>query len=216
MNFNIKKIFILVFLIFLLSSCFWKSSEEKQELEKNEKVSELEKSEIIKKKVLDIKWNWFFVKIPSKWIKVPEKQIPEPRVGKVVLAVQDPEMKNGFMSNFLIIKQKLKIDDNSTYFSISNHVRAYKKYTNYDRIDYKKFIFNSWDKSLLYIFKARYNSKTTKQKFLQVWKICNKNEAYILTIGINIGKTNYWDYEYLLKSFRCEGEKEEEKVEEKK
>ena len=55
MNFNIKKIFILVFLIFLLSSCFWKSSEEKQELEKNEKVSELEKSEIIKKKILDVK-----------------------------------------------------------------------------------------------------------------------------------------------------------------
>jgi hypothetical protein len=56
---------------------------------------------------------------------------------------------------------------------------------------------------MLYIFEARYNSKTPKQKFLQVWKICNKTDAYILTIWINIMKTNYSDYEFLLKSFKC-------------
>jgi uncharacterized radical SAM superfamily protein len=77
-------------------------------------------------------------------------------------------MKNGFMSNFLIIKQKLKTKDDSTHFSISNHVRAYKKYINYDKIDYHKLKFVSGDKSIVYIFKARYNSKTAPQKFLQV------------------------------------------------
>ncbi len=193
-----------------MNSCFWKASTENSPEEKNEKISDTQKSEIIKKKILDIKWDWFFVKIPSKWVKVPKEQIPEPRVGKVVLAIQDPEMKNGFMSNFLIIKQKLKIEDNSTHFSISNHVRAYKKYTNYEKIDYHKFYFDSGDKSLIYIFKARYNSKTPAQKFLQVWKICNKTEAYILTIWINVGKVNYKDYEYLLRSFRCKGEKVKE------
>jgi hypothetical protein len=77
-------------------------------------------------------------------------------------------MKNGFINNFIIIKQKLKKEDNSTSFSISNHVRAYKKYLNYRKINNKELVFVDNDKSMLYIFEARYNSKTPKQKFLQV------------------------------------------------
>jgi hypothetical protein len=58
MNFKIvylKKILILISLVFLLNSCFWKASTEKVSEEKNEKISQSQKSEIIKKKVLDIK-----------------------------------------------------------------------------------------------------------------------------------------------------------------
>ncbi len=208
-----KKIIILISMIFILTSCFWKSSEEIKE-EKNDKIT-ISWKKIISK-VTTIKWDWFFVKVPSSWAKVNKNKLPDPRVGKVVLALQAKEMKNGFINNFIIIKQKLKKEDSSISFSISNQVRAYKKYVNYKRIDNREVVFSSNDKSIVYIFEARYNSKTPKQKFLQVWKICNKTEAYILTIWINIWKTNYWDYEYLFKSFRCEWDKVIEEKEEKK
>lgn len=194
----IKKIIIVLVFVLFLNSCFWKATKTEKKIEKNQKVST--KTDI-KSKLLTIKWDWFFIKVPKSLVKVTN--LPTPRVWKVVLALQSKDMINWFINNFIIIKQILKKPMTSSEFSILNNVKAKTKYENYKKILSKDLIFDDGIKSILYIFEARYNSSTAKQKFLQIWKICDKNKAYILTIWLNKRIFNFDKYEMYLKSFKC-------------
>ena len=193
-----KKIFIIISLVLLLNSCFWKASEEK--LEKNEKVAVNDNNDT-SNNLATIAWNWFLIQLPKSLSKVND--IPTPRVWKVVLAMQSKEMINWFINNIVIIKQKLDKKMSSEEFSIVNQVKAKTKYTNYKKLQTKTFVFEDWDISVLYIFEARYNSNTTKQHFLQIWKVCNKTDAYIITIWLNKRIFDFEKYEKYIKTFKC-------------
>ncbi len=193
----LKKIFVLLFLTLSFSSCFWKADDTK--LEENKKVSSSSSDEE-KNKLATIAGDWFIIKLPKSLVKV--KDLPTPRVWKVVLAMQAREMINWFINNIVIIKQILDKKISSEEFSIINQVKAKSKYVNYKKLDMKNLIFADWDIGVLYFFEARYNNNTAKQHFLQVWKVC-WTEAYILTIWLNPRIFDYKKYETYLKSFKC-------------
>ncbi len=193
----LKKIFILIFLSLFLTSCFWKADD--TELEENKKVS----SEIKEQwsKLAKIAGDWFLIELPKSLVKV--KDLPTPRVWKLVLAMQSKEMINWFVNNIVIIKQILDKKISSKEFSIINQVRARTKYVNYKKLDMEDIIFSDGDISILYFFEARYNTKVAKQHFLQVWKVCPDKSAYIITIWLNPRIFDYKKYENFIKSFKC-------------
>jgi hypothetical protein len=59
------------------------------------------------------------------------------------------------------------------------------------------------EKSIVYIFEAKYNIDTPKLKFLQTAHICNQDKAYFLTLAIPVTIKDISKYEYLLSTFAC-------------
>ena len=186
----LKKIFIGVFLVLLLTSC-WDS----------ETISD---TWLIKTETNNIT-----IEIPSNWklIKNTDNILPKIKSWKIELAVMSEKIVNWFSNNLLILSDKLNKFTTSKDFSMLNNIWAQTDYIDYTKIASKDFKFLDEEKSVLYIFDAKYNLDTPKLKFLQTAHICNWNEAYFLTLAIPTTVIDTSKYEYLLSTFSCKEKK---------
>jgi len=191
-----KKIFIFLVSLLLLSSCFSTSDSNKEE-------------KLNKKTWLEIYSTWAFsVAVPSAWEKFSknDKIIPKPIFWDIVLASVSKEEKLWFYNNFVVISQKLWVDLDSLQYSIINNALSAKDYLDYEQIKQEDIKFLDWDKSKLYVFKARYNNKSPKAIFIQTWKVCWET-WYFLTIWLNQSVWDTTKYEKIIKTFTCKNTK---------
>ncbi len=149
--------------------------------------------------------NYFSMSLPSNWslLTASWNILPKPKNGNISLAVSSNELKYGFSNNLLILSQKLDKYVTSLDFSILNNVWSTREYLEYIKLESKSLVFKDGDKSNIYIFEAKYNTITPKLKFLQVGKVCNISQAYLLTIAIAIDIKDTSKYEEVLKTFTC-------------
>lgn len=148
----------------------------------------------------------FSLSIPSNWNVITKESniLPNPKTSQIELAVSSEELKYWFSNNLLILSQNLDKKISSIDFSILNNVWSTKEYLEYLKLESKNIDFADWDKSNLYIFEAKYNTTTPKFKYLQVWKVCNKEEQwYLLTIALSTDIKDTSKYEEILKTFKC-------------
>jgi len=177
--------------IFLLSSCFWISNNDKKG---NSKVTWLE-----------IYSTWSFkVAVPVAWkkYKKDDNLLPKPIFWKVVLAASSKEPSLWFYNNFVILSQKLWTNISSIEYSTLNNVLSTKDYLEYNLLKENEIYFPDKDKSKVYFFEARYNTKSPKTYFIQTWKVCWEN-WYLLTIWLNQMIKNLDKYEKILETFSC-------------
>ena len=184
------KIFVFLFLLLSLYSC-WNSEEE---------IITLWNDTLIK-----FENTFFEIMIPTNWniLKDNENILPKPKNWEISLATTSDELKYGFSNNLLILSQNLNKVINSLDFSVLNNVWASRDYLEYIKLESKNIVFSDNDKSMLYIFEAKYNQTTPKLKFLQIWKVCSINKAHLLTIAISNEIKDTSKYEELLKTFKC-------------
>jgi len=185
-----KKILILISLIFILSSCFGSD-------------------EVVKDSSWDsvqtkYKWANFSMTIPAKWKLITDfdKILPKPANWEIVFdAVSDVEI-DGFYRNILVLKQEIVEENfNSLDFIIWNYIWAERQYFYTKKISEKNVKIDSKN-TKIYSFEARYSEDTPILKFLQTWIICDK-KGYILTIALEKSNKNIERYEWLLGSFKC-------------
>lgn len=181
-----KKIFLSIALIFLLSSCFSSSS--------STDTSSL----------TDFSGSWFSVSIPKTWTIIDNKSkiLPTPKDSSIVLAASSQEVKYWFANNMLVLSANLAKATSSKTYSDLNNIGSSKTYKNYLKLDKKDFTFTDWDISSLYIFQAKYNETTPNLKFIQTSHICDM-KAYLITIALNIDVKDTSKYEDMLKTFKC-------------
>jgi len=185
----LKKFFLLIVLLFILVSC-WGSND----------------TTISNTSWLTIQDSAnFSISIPASWKIIDNKNnvLPKPNNGEIALAVTSKSMKNGFANNLLILSSKLDKITTSSDFSILNNIWSEKEYLNYLKLDSREFIFNDQEKSMLYIFEAKYNYDTPKLKFLQTAYICNQTDVYFFTIALSPLVRDTSKYEAFLKTFKC-------------
>lgn len=178
-----KKVFIVLFLILTLSSCF---SEEKDWLTNYET-------------------NNFSLKVPNNWEIIENKEwiIPTPRTGKIEFVVRSKNESNWFLNNLVILSEDNKEDLDSLYFSNLLNNNSKKDYFEYKKISEKEFHLKNWKKSKIIIFDARYNDETPKIKFLQTAISCSNKKVYSITLAIDKQIENILKYENILSSFNC-------------
>lgn len=181
----IKKIFIIISLLFLFS-CSDSTSNE------NEWLVNVDKTD-------------FSISIPNNWEIIENTQniLPKPNNWKIELAVASSVLKWWFKNNLLILSDSLNKFTTSKDFSMLNNVWASKDYIEYTKLSSKNLIFDDEEESILYIFEAKYNYDSPKLKFMQTAHICNQNKAFFFTIAIPTSVTDISKYENLLKSFKC-------------
>jgi hypothetical protein len=103
----------------------------------------------------------------------------------------------------VILSDTLKTFATSTDFITLNHAAAKSDYVDYVKLDSKDIIFADEEKSLLYIFEAKYNGDTPKLKFLQTAHVCHQTKAFLITLAIPTSIKDTTKYEQLLASFKC-------------
>ena len=186
--FMLKKIFLFTFIIFALTSCFGWDNE-------SWTVSGLS----------TYNYELFSIDVPSSWevIKDKEKILPKPKSWDISMAVTSKKLTDGFAHNLLILSSNLKNATSSRDFSILNNIWAQKDYLNYRKIDSKEFTFSSWEKSMIYIFEAKYNIDTPKLKFLQTAYVCDDTKAHFFTVALSSQVRDTSKYEAFLKTFTC-------------
>lgn len=143
----------------------------------------------------------FTLSLPKTWILTQPSEIPTPYYGTVAVAYISPEVKYGFASNLLIMKDTLTSPVTSKKYSELNNLQTTRNYLEYTKLQSNTLLFGDSDESLVYIFEARYNATTPLMKFIQTAKVCG-TEVYLLhfTIQLNQDAVKYVD---LLKTFRC-------------
>ncbi len=183
-----KKVFVLMFMSFLLYSC-WSTKE-----------VVVIPSWLIKKETVNIS-----ISIPTNWYVIEDKAkiFPNIKEWKIELAAISKEVVNWFSNNLLILSDDLKTLTTSKDFSMINNVWASKDYLDYKKIASKDFKFVDEEVSVLYIFQAKYNIGTPTLKFLQTAHICNQNKAYFLTLAISTSVIDTSKYEEFLATFTC-------------
>ncbi len=150
-------------------------------------------------------WKDFTMNIPAAWniVTNDEQTIPSPKNGTIELAITSPETKSGFANNLIILSQELKNYTSSKEYSIVNNVWAENEYLNYLKLSGKEFSFDDGEKSMMYIFEAKYSAKTPVLKFLQTAYVCNWKKAFFLTLALPTSLKNTSKYQKLLASFKC-------------
>ena len=103
----------------------------------------------------------------------------------------------------MILSQTLENYTTSKHYSITNNVWAKNEYLNYYEIEDKNFVFEDWEKSKLYIFKAKYATNTPLLKFIQTAYVCNNNKAFFITIALPTSVEDTSRYENMIASFKC-------------
>jgi len=193
----IKKIIILISLIFILTSCWWNTS-----TEDNSSSS----VEITKKAGLrNFPWKDFSIKIPVAWNNITsnKEKLPTPNNWEIELAITSSETKNWFANNLIILSQKLDKNTSSKNYSITNNIGSENEYLNYFKKSGKDFTFNDWEKSMIYIFQAKYSEDTPILTFLQTAYVCKDNKAFFLTIALPLDIKDTLKYEKMLATFEC-------------
>ena len=182
-----KKVFVLFFLLFFLYSCFGGENNVS-----NIWLNEYESTD-------------FSMKIPSSWdiIQNKDKILPKPNSWEIELAVTSKDINDWFANNLLVLSTKLNSFTTSKDFSMLNNIWAEKGYLNYNKLNSKDITFVGEEKSILYIFEAKYNTDTPKLKFMQTSHICNQNKAFFLTIALLPSVKDTSKYEDIFKTFKC-------------
>lgn len=147
----------------------------------------------------------FTISLPENWDVISNtwNTLPKPKNWDIALAVASKELKYGFTNNMLIMSQSLDKQVTSLDFSILNNVWSTKEYLEYTKLESKSLEFADSDKSNLYIFEAKYNIKTPKLKFLQIWKVCWISKWYLITIALATDIKDVSKYEEVIKTFKC-------------
>lgn len=148
------------------------------------------------------KWTWYTINIPSSWINVNDKEMPNPWNWKIELALTSSEISAWFANNMIILSEDLNSEITSSSYSITNYVRTTWSVKDYTKLEEKDFKFSDNDEWKIYVFEAKYNLETPKRKFIQTAKVCDK-KAYLMTIWINLDNENTSKYQSLLQSFEC-------------
>jgi len=145
------------------------------------------------------------ISIPSNWsiIKKVDNILPKVKSWDIELAVNSKKSVNWFSNNLLILSDNLNKFVTSKDFSALNNIWAQTDYLDYTKISSKDITFTDEEKSILYIFEAKYNLDTPKLKFLQTAHICNQNKAYFITLAIPTTVIDTSKYEYLISTFNC-------------
>lgn len=147
----------------------------------------------------------FTMDIPQNWVVFGEgsNAIPKPKVWEIALAVSSTESTGGFSNNLLILKETLSKETTSQRFAMLNNFGVAEDYEDYESKEEKDITFNDDEPSKLYIFTAKYNSKTPKLTFLQTARVCKGNVGFFLTIALPANITDVAKYEEILKTFAC-------------
>ena len=185
-----KKILLLVSLVFILSSCFG-SDDELEDSSGNSIQAKYE-------------WTDFSMTIPSKWelIKETEKILPKPSDWEVIFDAVSNVESDGFYRNILILKQDiLENNFSSLDFIIWNYIWAEKEYFYIKKLKEDNVKIDSKN-TKIYSFEAKYSEDTPILKFLQTWIICDK-KGYLITIALEKSNENIDRYKWLLGSFKC-------------
>jgi len=185
-----KNFSIIIFFVLFLSSCFWgddsiiSSSQDGLILAETPTMS---------------------MEIPSNWeiIKNKDWVLPKAKDWKIEFAVTSQKVTDGFANNILVLSTDLKKTTTSKDFSMLNNVWANTEYLGYTEIESKEFDFLDEEKSILYIFEAKYNIDTPKLKFLQTAHLCTQKKAFFMTLAIPSSVKDTSKYEYLLSTFKC-------------
>lgn len=148
---------------------------------------------------------WFTLQIPSNWVIIHSNShtLPEPKQGKIVLAVTSPEVKEGFANNLVIIQSTLNYQTDSKTFSDLNNRWASTEYYSYKSLSSTEDTFSDGDTSTVYAFEAQYNSLAPKLTFFQTGRICKGNNSFFLTMALPMNITDTAKYEDILKTFAC-------------
>ncbi len=148
---------------------------------------------------------WFTIQVPSNWVIIDSNShtLPEPKQGKIVLAITSPEVKDGFSNNLVITQSTLNYQTDSKTFSDLNNRGASTEYYSYRAISTAEDTFSDGQNSTVYTFEAQYNSKTPKLTFLQTGLVCKGNDSFFLTMALPMNITDTAKYEDILKTFAC-------------
>ena len=193
----IKKIIILIFITFILASCWWDISNEENT------ISNVENTK--KAWLRNFPWEDFSIKIPAAWNNITsnKEKLPTPNNWKIELAVTSSETKNWFANNLIILSQELNKNTSSKDYSITNNTGSENEYLNYFKKSGKEFTFDDWEKSMIYIFQAKYSEDTPILTFLQTAYVCKSNKAFFLTIALPLDIKDTLKYEKMLATFKC-------------
>jgi len=196
---NILKL-LLILILFSFSSCWEDSGTNDKEAKETEQTEQKNNS-----KLRNYPWKDFSMGIPKTWNNITKEKdiITKPRNWKIELAVTSTQTKWGFSNTLIILSQTLEKYTTSKRYSITNSVWAKNDYLNYYEIENKNFNFNDWEKSKLYIFKAKYNTQTSVFKFIQTAYVCNNNKAFFITIALSTSIEDTKRYEDMIKTFKC-------------
>ena len=193
-----KKILIIFVSIFLLFSC-WSSSTSKTDSSSKQTQKTNEKKGLRLYSGKD-----FSMQIPAAWNDLSNNKevLPNPSVGNVELAITSANTKNWFANNLIILSQELEDKISSKDYAITNNIWAENEYLNYYSIKKDEFEFLDWEKSMIYVFKAKYAENTPILKFIQTARVCD-NKAFLLTIALPLEIKDTTKYEKMLSTFEC-------------
>ena len=144
----------------------------------------------------------FSVSIPNTWIPVDSSALPSTKNGTIALALTSTEIVSGYSNNMSIIKEKMTETMTSKKYSVVNYALTTGAYKDFVKLDENTITFGDADESNLYIFEAKYNIQTPKQKFLQTAKICG-DTVYLITFGLGLSTGSTTRYEDMIKTFSC-------------
>jgi hypothetical protein len=130
------------------------------------------------------------------------KSLPTPRKWMLVLTARSPEVRYGFSNNIIVMRDTLDTPMTSRTYSEMNQIQTMRNYLEYTKISDESILFSDDDEWRVYIFEARYNTTTSRQKFIQTAKVCG-TDVYMIHAAIALDK-NTDNYISLFKSFACE------------
>ena len=189
-----KKIFLLIFVLFFLTGCFnFKSISSSKDSLKSKSWLELYST------------GSFKIAIPAAWDKLNSNNniIPKPIYWKIVLVALSKNQNLGFYNNLVILSQDLNNKKiTSSEYSILNNNLSKSSYLEYKLLKEKDIVFPNGKKSKLFVFKARYNDKSPKAVFIQSAQVCD-DTWYLLTIWLNQMVENTEKYEKIIETFDC-------------
>ncbi len=144
----------------------------------------------------------FSINTPKTWIAVDKAALPTTTNGSIALALTSTEIVSGYSNNMRKKKKKLTDAITSKKYSVVNYALTTGAYKDFVKLDEKVIAFGDKDESNLYIFEAKYNTDTPKQKFLQTAKVCG-DQVYLITLGLGLSTGTTTKYEDLIKTFTC-------------
>ena len=123
----------------------------------------------------------FSMSTPKTWIAVDKSALPTTQNGTIALALTSADIVSGYSNNMSILKERLTEAMTSKKYSVVNYALTTGEYKDFVKLEEKVITFGDKDESNLYVFEAKYNTNTPKQKFLQTAKVCG-DTVYLITI----------------------------------
>ncbi|MDD5197653.1 MAG: hypothetical protein PHN60_02215 [Candidatus Gracilibacteria bacterium] len=144
----------------------------------------------------------FSIDTPKTWIAVDKAALPTTKNGTIALALTSTDIVSGYSNNMSILKEKMTETMSSKKYSVVNYALTTSAYREFIKLEEKVITFGDNDESNLYVFEAKYNTNTPKQKFIQTAKVCG-DTVYLITFGLGLTTGTTTKYEDLIKSFVC-------------